>query len=109
MTDPATRWSNPPRVPKNDFNDFADMAGDGPYEGMDLKTAKERFAENDLEWEETGPEEFKEIITNLGRSLEYSEAVGSACFAFCEDKIPKEYRLAWTIAIMAQRDKHEGD
>ena len=70
---------------------------------------RERFGEYDLDWDKTGPGEFREIIRSLGRSVGYSDAVGPACFVFCDHKIPKEYRLAWVIAIMAQRDKHEGD
>ena|ERR1022692_2207660 len=110
MTEPLDAdWSNPPHVEEGAAEDFKALAGEEPYEGMGLPEAKKRFAENGLDWDTLSPDEFKEVITGLKQSDDYSQAVGGACFVFCDQKIPEKHRLGWVIAVMAARDVHEDD
>lgn len=107
-TPAITGWDTPPYVDPGAEEDLAPMASD-TYEGMDEATARGVFARHGLDFDALTPAELAERIVAMRADLDLSESLGSACFAFCEAKIPAAHRKAWVIAIMAARDTHEDD
>lgn len=101
-------WSKPPEVDKGTSADFADRLNE-PYEGMREEEARTVFTEYGLRWGAVGPKEFATAISSLRQDVETSDALGPACFVFCDARIPVTYRPKWILAVLAARDVHEDD
>lgn len=101
-------WSTPPYVDEGDAEDFRQMLSK-KYEGMNEEQARAKFIEYGLDFDTCTAADLAKEIRALRSDVDRSDDLGSACFVFCDVKIPAAYRDDWAIAIMAARDHHEGD
>jgi len=101
-------WSKAPKVDAGAAEDFAERLNE-PYEGMTAETARKVFAQYGLSWDTVGPKEFAAAVSSLRASAKKSDALGPACFAFCDARIPAKHRPGWVLAVLAARDVHEDD